>query len=130
MDVTEQELLTQELRREKAYLAEAQSLTHIGSWAANFHTRQNLHLSDEVYRLHGFEPNQRPLALERFWDTLHPEDEPIVRATLENAIRTRTDYDIREFRVCRPDGGVRFLRTIGHHNRTGELREYVGIRWT
>ena len=127
MDVTEQELLTQELRREKAYLAEAQSLTHIGSWAANFHTRQNFHLSDEVYRLHGFEPNQGPLALERFWDTLHPEDEPIVRATLENAIRTRTDYDIREFRVCRPDGSVRFLRTIGHHNRTGELGEYVGI---
>jgi len=35
MDVTEQELLTQELRREQAYLAEAQSLTHIGSWACN-----------------------------------------------------------------------------------------------
>src|SRR5580658_7515183 len=50
MDVTEQELLTQELRREKAYLAEAQSLTHIGSWAANFHTKQMFHLSDEVYR--------------------------------------------------------------------------------
>jgi PAS domain S-box-containing protein len=127
MDVTEQELLTRELRREKAYLAEAQSLTHIGSWAANFHTRQNFHLSDEVYRLHGFEPKQGPLALERFWDTIHPEDEPIVRATLEKAIRTRTDYDIPEFRVCRPDGSVRFLRTIGHHNRSGELGEYVGI---
>src|ERR1700745_1565423 len=36
MDVTEQELLTQELRREKAYLAEAQGLAHIGSWATNF----------------------------------------------------------------------------------------------
>jgi len=127
MDVTEQELLTQELRREKAYLAEAQSLTHIGSWAANFHTRQNLHLSDEVYRLHGFDPRQGPIPLERFWETLHPGDEPIVRATLENAIRTRTDYDIPEFRVCRPDGSVRFLRTIGHHNRSGEVGEYVGI---
>src|SRR5580700_11360019 len=38
MDVTEQELLTQELRREQAYLAEAQRLTHTGSWAANFVT--------------------------------------------------------------------------------------------
>jgi PAS domain S-box-containing protein len=127
MDVTEQELLTQELRREKAYLAEAQSLTHIGSWATNFHTKQMFHLSDEVYRLHGFEPNQGPSALERFWDTIHPEDEPAVRATLENAIRTRTDYDIPEFRVCHPDGSVRFLRTIGHHNPSGEIGEYVGI---
>jgi PAS domain S-box-containing protein len=127
MDVTEQELLTQELRREQAYLAEAQSLTHIGSWATNFHTKQMFHLSDEVYRLHGFEPNQGPLVLERFWNTVHPEDEPIVRATLENAIRTRTDYDIPEFRVCHPDGTIRFLRTKGHHTPSEEMGYYVGI---
>ena len=127
MDVTEQELLTQELRREKAYLAEAQSLTHIGSWATNFHTGQMFHLSDEVYRLHGFEPNQGPSALERFWDTVHREDEPIVRAALENAIRARADYDIPEFRVCHPDGSVRFLRTKGHHTVSEEMGHYVGI---
>jgi PAS domain S-box-containing protein len=127
IDVTEQELLTQELRREQAYLAEAQSLTHIGSWATNFQTKQMFHLSDEVYRLHGFEPNRGPSVLERFWDTIHPEDEPVVRAALENAIRARADYDIPEFRVCHPDGAIRFLRTIGHHNRSGEIGEYVGI---
>src|ERR1700757_325956 len=114
MDVTEQELLTQELRREKSYLAEAQSLTHIGSWATNFQTKQMFHLSDEVYRLHGFEPHQGYLALDRFWDTVHPEDAPFVKATLEDAMRKRADYDIPEFRVCHPDGSVRFLRTIGH----------------
>jgi PAS domain S-box-containing protein len=127
MDVTEQELLTQELRRERAYLAEAQSLTHIGSWAANFHTGQNYHVSDEVYRLHGFEPTQGPLAVERFWKTIHPEDEPLVRAVLTNAIHARTDYDIPEFRICLPDGTIRLLRTIGHHNPSGEMGEYVGI---
>jgi PAS domain S-box-containing protein len=128
IDVTEHERLTQELRRERAYLTEAQSLTHIGSWAANFATRQNFHLSDETYRIHGFDPRQGPTPLERFWATLHPEDEPVVRATLENAIRTGTDYDIREFRICRADDGqIRFLRTIGHRNPVGEIGEYVGI---
>jgi PAS domain S-box-containing protein len=127
IDVTEQELLTQELRREKAYLAEAQSLTHIRSWATNFHTKQMFHLSDEVYRLHGFEPSQGPSVLEGFWNTIHPEDEPAVRTTLENAIRTRTDYDIPEFRVCHPDGTIRFLRTIGHHDPSAEMGDYVGI---
>jgi PAS domain S-box-containing protein len=127
MDVTEQELLTQELRRQQAYLAEAQSLTHIGSWATNFHTGQNHHMSAEIYRLHGFEPSQGPLPLESFWKTVHPEDEPVVRATLANAIHTRTDYEIREFRICLPDGTIRFLRTIGHHIPSGEMGEYVGI---
>ncbi|GAB2551870.1 PAS domain-containing sensor histidine kinase [Rhodanobacter koreensis] len=127
MDVTEQELLTQELRRERAYLAEGQGLTHIGSWATNFHTGKNHHVSDEIYRLHGFEPSQGPVSLEDFWKTVHSEDGPAVRAVIENAIRTRTDYDIPEFRICLPDGTVRFLRTIGHHNPLGEIGEYVGI---
>src|SRR5467141_820057 len=47
MDVTEHELLTQELRRERAYLTEAQSLTHTGSWACNLLTREIFHSSDE-----------------------------------------------------------------------------------
>jgi PAS domain S-box-containing protein len=127
MDVTEQELLTQELRREKAYLAEAQSLTHIGSWATNFYTKQMFHLSDETFRLHGFDPRNGPLPLERFFDTIHPEDRAAVTAALEHAIHARTDYDIREFRVCYPDGTIRFMRTIGHHNRSGEMGEYIGI---
>jgi len=128
IDVTEHELLTQELRRERAYLAEAQSLAHIGSWATNLATRQNFHLSDETYRIHGFDPRQGPPGLERFWDTLHPEDEPWVRATLEDAVRKGTDYDIRDFRICRADDGqIRVLRTIGHRNPAGEIGEYVGI---
>jgi PAS domain S-box-containing protein len=127
MDVTEQELLTQELRRDQAYLAEAQSLTHIGSWATNFHTRQQFHLSDETFRLHGFDPKDAPISLERFFDTIHPEDRPAVTAALEHAIHTRTDYDIREFRVCLSDGSIRFLRTIGHHSPSAEMGYYIGI---
>jgi len=120
--------LTQELLREKAYLAEAQSLTHIGSWASNFATGHNFHISDETVRIHGFDPRQDPIPLEHFWATVHPEDEPSVRATVENAIRTRTDYDVREFRIRRADNGqIRFLRTIGHHNPAEEIGYYVGI---
>ena len=127
MDVTAQELLTQELRRERAYLAEAQSLTHIGSWVANFHTGQNYHVSDEVYRLHGFEPDRGTLALEHFWKTIHPDDESVVMEVLTKAIHARTDYDIPEYRICLSDGTIRFLRTIGHHNPSGEIGEYVGV---
>jgi PAS domain S-box-containing protein len=127
MDVTEQELLTQELRREQAYLAEAQSLTHTGSWAANFHTGQNNHVSDEIYRLHGFEPDSGPLPADSFNKTIHPDDERVVWQIITNAIHTRTDYEIPEYRICRPDGTVRFMRSIGHHNPSGEIGEYVGI---
>jgi PAS domain S-box-containing protein len=126
MDVTEQELLTQELRREQAYLAEAQSLTQTGSWACNLVTQQIFHSSDENARLYGFDPSRGAIPFERYYNSIHPEDEPALRAELESAIRTGADYDV-EFRIRRPDGDIRFLRGIGHHNSSGEPGEYIGI---
>jgi PAS domain S-box-containing protein len=126
MDVTEQELLTQELRQQQAYLAEAQSLTHIGSWGCNFVTGVNFHLSDETIRMHGFDPSEGMSPFERFFTTVHPEDRPTVRAALERALRTGTDYDI-EYRICRADDGqIRFFRSIGHHKPSAEIGDYVG----
>jgi len=126
MDVTGQELLTQELRREQAYLAEAQNLTHVGSWACNLATREIFHSSDENARLYGFDPSQGPLPFDLFYATILPEDERIIRTKLENAISAGTDYDI-EFRIRRADGSIRFLRGIGHHNPSQEIGEYFGI---
>jgi PAS domain S-box-containing protein len=126
MDVTEQELLTQELRREQAYLAEAQSLAHIGSWACNLVTRQIFHSSDENARLYGFDPSQGPIPFERYYSAILPEDERAIRPKLENAISAGADYDV-EFRIRRTDGAIRVLRGIGHHNPSQELGEYVGI---
>jgi PAS domain S-box-containing protein len=127
MDITEHEMLTQELRRQQTYLNEAQALAHIGSWATNLATAQIHHISDETFRLHGFDPSKGPVSLERFFKTVHPEDEPGVRNIIENAVRTRTDYDISGFRICRPDGGTRFFRTIGHHDFARGIGEYMGI---
>jgi len=127
MDVTEQELLTQELRREQAYLTDAQSMAHIGSWAYNLVTRKLLHSSDENARLYGFDPSQGPIPAERFFDTQHAEDAPYVNAALERAVREGTDFYLDEYRIRHTDGSIRFLRAIGHRNASGEPGEYVGI---
>jgi PAS domain S-box-containing protein len=126
MDVTEQELLTQELRREKAYLTEGQSLTHAGSWACNLVKRQILHSSDENARLYGFDPSRGPIPFDDYYNTILAEDESAISAKLGNAISEGADYDV-EFRIRRTDGAIRFLRGIGHHNPPQEIGEYVGI---
>src|ERR1700736_5522552 len=127
MDVTEQELLTQELRREQAYLTDAQSMAHIGSLAYNLVTRKLLHSSDENARLYGFDPSQGPIPAERFFDTQHAEDAPHVNAALERAVREGTDFYLDEYRIHHADGSIRFLRAIGHRNPSGEPGEYVGV---
>jgi PAS domain S-box-containing protein len=126
MDVTGHELLTQELRRERAYLTEAQSLTHTGSWACNLLTREIFHSSDENARLYGFDPSQGTIPFDRFYNAILAEDEVALRAKLENAIREGVDYDV-EFRIRRADGAIRFLRGIGHHNPSQEIGAYIGI---
>ena len=127
MDITEQELLTQELRREKAYLTDSQSMAHIGGWAYNLVTHKLLHSSDANARLYGFDPSQGPIPTERFFDTILAEDEPRVTATLDNAARTGTDFYLHEYRIRHTDGTIRFLRAIGHRNASGEPGEYVGV---
>jgi len=126
MDVTEHELLTQELRRQQAYLTEAQSLTHSGSWACNLVTREIFHSSDENARLYGFDPSLGPIPFDSYYSTIFPEDERVLSAKLENAISSGADYDV-EFRIRHTDGTIRSLRGIGHHNPSQEIGEYVGI---
>src|ERR1700756_1228300 len=126
IDVTEHELLTQQLRREQAYLAEGQSLTHAGSWACNLVKRQIVHSSDENARLYGFDPSQGPIPFDHYYNTILAEDESAISAKLGNAIREGADYDV-QFRIRRTDGAIRFLRGIGHHNPSQEIGEYVGI---
>jgi PAS domain S-box-containing protein len=126
MDVTQHELLTQELRREQAYLAEAQRLTHTGSWASNLVTRQGFHSSEENNRLYGFDVSQYPNPFDLHYSSILAEDEPALRTSLENAIRAGADFDV-EYRIRRADGAIRFLRGIGHHNSAQEVGEYFGI---
>jgi signal transduction histidine kinase len=114
------------LRREQSYLTEAQSLTHIGSWACNLVTREIFHSSDENARLYGFDPGEGAIPFDRFYNAILKEDELALRPKLENAIRAGADYDV-EFRIRRTDGAIRFLRGIGHHNPSQEIGEYVGI---
>jgi PAS domain S-box-containing protein len=126
MDVTDHEALTQELRRERAYLAEAQSLTHAGSWASNLIKRQVFHSSDENNRLYGFDVSDCPNPFDLHYSSILAEDEPALTAKLENAIRAGADFDV-EYRIRRADGAIRFLRGIGHHNPAQDVGEYFGI---
>jgi PAS domain S-box-containing protein len=126
IDVTAHELLTKQLRREQAYLAEAQTLAHAGSWASNLITRQVFHSSEENNRLYGFDVSQYPNPFNLHYSTILAEDEPTLTAKLENAIRAGEDFDL-EYRIRRADGAIRFLRGIGHHNPDQDIGEYFGI---
>src|SRR6266853_823798 len=66
---------TADLQRSEAYLAEAQTLTHTGSWACNIATREILHSSEEHSRLYGFDPENGTLHSKKWYSVFIPKIE-------------------------------------------------------
>lgn len=127
MDVTAAKLVEQTLRDNKAYLAEAQRLTHTGSWAWNVARRENVHWSQEQYRLFGLDPESDSPSFDIAYRRIHPEDRATFDNAVERAIRERSDFEV-DFRTVLPDGSTKHLRSVGHpvFSASGELIEFVG----
>ena len=119
---------TADLRRSEAYLAEAQRLTHTGSWACNIFTREIRHSSEEHSRLYGFDPDKGLPSFEEFHQRIHPEDRARVDETFESASRAVTDVDVH-YRIVLPDGTMRYVQAVGHpvFKPSGDLGEFVGF---
>ncbi len=128
IDVTEHELLTRELRRREAYLAEAQRLSHTGSWAWNLRDG-TLFWSEEIYRIYGFNSQETGPSWEQFLERVHPDDRAQIeqRATIETTRKEWIDSH-GDFRIVLPDGTVKHLHSVAHPARdgSGEITEIIG----
>jgi len=127
MDVTSTKQSEIKLRESEAYLAEAQRLSHTGSWAWNPTTGENRYWSDECFRLLGFDPAEGMPPFETLVQRIHPDDRPVVAETLERAVRERAEYEV-EYRIFHPGGVIRDVYAIGHPilSPSGDLIEIVG----
>jgi PAS domain S-box-containing protein len=127
MDVTERKRIEDSLRRSESHLAEAQKLTHTGSWAWRLADRKAVHLSEEWYRIYGFDPVAGAPTWEEYFERVHPEDRLKLKNTIEQAIVEKADYDL-EFRILLPNGTVKWIHTVGHPllSGAGDLEQFAG----
>jgi PAS domain S-box-containing protein len=119
---------TADLQRSQAYLAEAQRLSHTGSWA--FNAREALYWSEENFRMWGFSPQEGLPDRERVLQRIHPEDRDRVLECVQKAVREKRDYAV-EFRIQLPDGTFKHIHGLGHpvFSASGELVEVVGTQF-
>jgi PAS domain S-box-containing protein len=127
MDVSDRKHAEAALRRSESNLAEAQKLTHTGSWAWRVAGRDALYLSEEWYRIYGFDPEKGIPDWEQRLRRIHPEDRAKWQTTIDRAIGEKSDYEV-EFRILLPDGTLKDIHTVGHpvFNASGDLTEFVG----
>ena len=119
---------TAELRRSESYLAEAERLSHTGSWAVNLKGERTIvYWSEESYRIYGLDPLQGLPTRDWVWQQVHPDDRSRLYEEIQEAVRQKRDYVV-EFRILLPDGTTKYLEAIGHHvfSAHGELLEVMG----
>jgi len=108
MDVTEHELLMQELNRRQAYLTEAMRLSHTGYFSRKPASGEIL-WSNETYRIYELDPGTE-VRIEAIIARVHPDDRGLV---LEMADRVAggvpTNY---RHRLLLPDGRIKFLHVL------------------
>src|SRR5580693_494432 len=126
-DVTERMRSQEALRRSESYLAEAQKLTHTGSWVWEVAERRASHLSEEWYRVYGFDPKEGMSAWDKRLERIHPDDCDGRQQAIDRAINEKSDYEV-EYRILLPGGAVRYIRSVGHPvlNASGDLVQFVG----
>jgi PAS domain S-box-containing protein len=124
--VTERKRHEEALRRTEAHLVEGQRLSQTASWTWNVATGA-LSWSRQNFYIFGFDPAAAPPSHAQVMTRIHPDDRAFFDQTMERAIREKTILDL-EYRIVRPDGSVRFLRSLGHPivSEAGELDEFIG----
>jgi PAS domain S-box-containing protein len=86
-----------------------------------------LHLSEEWYRIYGFDPENGPPTFEERRQRTHPEDRAKWQGAIDRAIAENSGYEV-EFRILLPCGTVKHIHTVGHPvlNASGDLVQFVG----
>jgi PAS domain S-box-containing protein len=112
------------LRRSEVYLAEAQRLTHPGSFGWSVPSGE-IRWSDETFRIFECDPKTKP-TLEVILQRTHPEDVAFVKETIERASQEQKDFDF-EHRLLMQDGSIKYVRVVGRaiNDNSGEI-EFVG----
>ncbi len=119
--------LYRQIQSSEEYLAEAQRLAHMGSWVWQVAGGDALHLSEEWYRIYGFDPRLGMPRWEERLQRVHPEDRGAWQGTIERAIQEKSAYDV-QFRILLPDGTIKWVQTVGHpvSSPAGDLVQFVG----
>jgi signal transduction histidine kinase len=96
-------------RRSEVYLAEAQRLSHTGSFGWDLASGE-IYWSDETYRIFETEPSIKP-SVQLVLDRTHPDDRTQLRQIIDRASLDRNEFTA-EHRLLMADGSVKYVRAV------------------
>lgn len=132
-DITEKKKVSEYVLKSEQMMAEAQRISHMGSWECRFNKAEkvdnnSMQWSDEIFRIHGYNPGQLKVSYKNFFNLVHHEDLNCVKLTLQDAFRYKKSC-VMEYRIIRPDKVERWIRTTADmicDLQTGKLTKMIG----
>jgi PAS domain S-box-containing protein len=123
-DITERKRSEEELRRSKAFLAQALHISSTGSFSWRV-TTDEITWSEHLHRIFELD-RDAPVTLELIRTRVHPEDLSLVNDIFDRARNDGGDFDCA-YRLRLADHSVKYLHMIAHgtRNEAGRL-EYIG----
>jgi len=110
MDVTDQKIAEDALRRSESNLARAQAMAHLGSYSFDIQTGE-IYWSEELKVIWNYEP-ELTFSFENVVSRIHPEDRKRILEALNNAGPGKHPFN-SEYRIVKPDGSIRYVHDQG-----------------
>ena len=98
-----------ELKKAQIQLVDSQRLAKVGSWELDIATGRT-RWSDEWYRIFGL-PKEVPADFQTFLSRVHPKDRGLIVDAQKRSQTNVGPFNV-EYRIIRPDGELRFIRSI------------------
>ena len=115
-DITERERVRTELHDARARLEAALEAGAIVTWTWDIVTNR-LFADANLARLFGLTASDAQGGLlEKYFESIHPDDRTKVTAALERSVETAEDYKA-DYRIMQPDGSVRWVAARGRAER-------------
>jgi len=126
-DIEDRKRAEEALRRSETYLAEAQRLTHTGSWAYSPATGETLYWSEEMFRIFGLDSERVNSLATESAQIVHPEDFERMSEGARAGFREKAEFS-QDFRLLLRDGTIKYLHVMWHPvlDEYGNLLQYVG----
>ncbi len=110
-DITERKEAENALRQSGNYLAEAQRLSHTGSFGWRVATGEII-WSDETFRIFGYD--KAPfVTIDMVVQRIHPDDRAGAEQTINRASSDGRDFD-HEYRLLLPDDSTKYVHATAH----------------
>jgi len=107
LDITDQKLAEEAIKKSERELKEAQKLAKLGNWTLDL-TSGKLSWSDEIYGLFGIDKEKFGASYEAFLEAIHPEDRERVDKAYSDSLRTKSPYNITH-RLLMRDGTIKYV---------------------